>query len=209
MKLKFSKIFFFAFFAIFISIPFFVLGTEYSYDALNRLIEVKYDNGTIVKYTYDAMGNRLTKEVIPSDNSETSTAINENSETSALLTTADSLGGSPEKEISAAEENIDGNKNESEEQTSKTLYKIRKEISNIVENVKSKAKEVKETLQSLEPSEKTDSASSILPKKSADVLSSSLLALSPKFSVLALMLGVIGVLSLFTALLSRTKKKIK
>ena len=35
----------------------------YTYDNLNRLIQVQYDNGTIIQYTYDAAGNRLVKQV--------------------------------------------------------------------------------------------------------------------------------------------------
>ena len=33
--------------------------TQYSYDKLGRLIEVRYSNGVVVTYTYDAKGNRL------------------------------------------------------------------------------------------------------------------------------------------------------
>ena len=35
----------------------------YTYDSNNRLTKVKYDNGITVTYTYDALGNRLTKKV--------------------------------------------------------------------------------------------------------------------------------------------------
>lgn len=35
----------------------------YEYDNLNRLTKVTYANGAIVQYTYDAVGNRLTKTV--------------------------------------------------------------------------------------------------------------------------------------------------
>ena len=59
------KFLFFIFLYIFITIPLLTLGTDYTYDSLNRLIPVRYDDGTTVKYTYDAMGNRLTQEVIP------------------------------------------------------------------------------------------------------------------------------------------------
>ena len=30
---------------------------EYEYDDLNRLVEVRYDNGDIINYTYDLSGN--------------------------------------------------------------------------------------------------------------------------------------------------------
>ena len=32
--------------------------TTYKYDALGRVTEVDYPDGSIVKYTYDAAGNR-------------------------------------------------------------------------------------------------------------------------------------------------------
>lgn len=38
---------------------------QYTYDNLNRLVQVQYDDGTIIQYTYDAAGNRLVKEVTP------------------------------------------------------------------------------------------------------------------------------------------------
>ncbi len=36
---------------------------DYTYDALNRLTEVQYDDGTIISYNYDAVGNRLSRVV--------------------------------------------------------------------------------------------------------------------------------------------------
>ena len=38
-------------------------GITYTYDGLNRLIQVKYETGLTVTYTYDAAGNRLTQSV--------------------------------------------------------------------------------------------------------------------------------------------------
>jgi YD repeat-containing protein len=35
-------------------------GINYSYDSLNRLTNVNYGNGSVISYTYDAAGNRLT-----------------------------------------------------------------------------------------------------------------------------------------------------
>lgn len=35
----------------------------YTYDNLNRLTKVVYENGTTITYTYDALGNRMTKKV--------------------------------------------------------------------------------------------------------------------------------------------------
>jgi YD repeat-containing protein len=34
-------------------------GVTYSYDSLNRLTNVDYGNGSVISYTYDAVGNRL------------------------------------------------------------------------------------------------------------------------------------------------------
>jgi YD repeat-containing protein len=65
MNKQLSTILFSAFLVLFIGFPSVTLGTKYAYDELNRLIQVRYDDGTIVKYTYDAMGNRLTQEIIP------------------------------------------------------------------------------------------------------------------------------------------------
>lgn len=36
---------------------------SYEYDNLYRLTKVTYSNGTIVSYTYDALGNRISKKV--------------------------------------------------------------------------------------------------------------------------------------------------
>jgi len=33
-------------------------GVSYSYDSLNRLIRAEYTNGTVIAYTFDAVGNR-------------------------------------------------------------------------------------------------------------------------------------------------------
>lgn len=38
-------------------------GATYSYDALGRLTEVTYANGTTVVYSYDAAGNRSSQVV--------------------------------------------------------------------------------------------------------------------------------------------------
>ena len=64
MKIKIKKGLFLASLIFLISFPLITSATEYTYDELNRLVEVRYDNGTTVKYTYDAMGNRLSQEVI-------------------------------------------------------------------------------------------------------------------------------------------------
>jgi YD repeat-containing protein len=33
--------------------------TSYTYDSLHRLIRVTYADGSVIRYTYDAAGNRL------------------------------------------------------------------------------------------------------------------------------------------------------
>ncbi len=48
---------------LFVSLQTFAQGTvKYEYDGLNRLTQVSYGNGVTVSYTYDALGNRLTKK---------------------------------------------------------------------------------------------------------------------------------------------------
>ncbi len=37
----------------------------YIYDAMDRLTQVTYNDGTTITYTYDKMGNRLTETVAP------------------------------------------------------------------------------------------------------------------------------------------------
>ena len=41
-------------------------AVNYSYDSLNRLTNVNYGNGSVISYTYDAAGNRLTSIAITS-----------------------------------------------------------------------------------------------------------------------------------------------
>jgi YD repeat-containing protein len=45
----------------------FAANIQYNYDDLNRLTKVVYEDGTIIEYSYDAAGNRLTKAVIPNN----------------------------------------------------------------------------------------------------------------------------------------------
>ena len=48
---------------LFASLQTFAQGTvKYEYDGMNRLTQVTYGNGVTVSYTYDALGNRLTKK---------------------------------------------------------------------------------------------------------------------------------------------------
>jgi len=48
---------------LFVSLQTFAQGTvKYEYDGMNRLTQVTYGNGVTVSYTYDALGNRLTKK---------------------------------------------------------------------------------------------------------------------------------------------------
>ncbi len=39
---------------------------QYTYDNLNRLVQVVYDNGATITYTYDADGNCTVQQVTPS-----------------------------------------------------------------------------------------------------------------------------------------------
>ena len=49
---------------LFVSLQTFAQGTvKYEYNDNNRLTTVTYDNGIVVSYTYDELGNRLTKTV--------------------------------------------------------------------------------------------------------------------------------------------------
>ena len=49
---------------LFATLQTFAQGTvKYEYDANNRLTRVTYSNGVTVSYTYDALGNRLSKKV--------------------------------------------------------------------------------------------------------------------------------------------------
>jgi YD repeat-containing protein len=38
-------------------------SAQYTYDSLNRLIQVQYDDGVTIQYAYDAAGNRMVKQV--------------------------------------------------------------------------------------------------------------------------------------------------
>lgn len=51
------------FFGIFLTAVVLATTAQYTYDNLNRLIKVQYDDGTIIQYTYDEVGNRLTQQV--------------------------------------------------------------------------------------------------------------------------------------------------
>jgi len=39
---------------------------QYTYDRLNRRVQVQYDDGTTIQYAYDAAGNRLVQQVTAS-----------------------------------------------------------------------------------------------------------------------------------------------
>lgn len=39
-------------------------SVSYTYDSLGRLVQVTYDNGTIITYSYDAAGNRTVRTSI-------------------------------------------------------------------------------------------------------------------------------------------------
>lgn len=49
---------------VFVSLQTFAQGTtKYKYDENNRLTQVTYSNGVTISYTYDALGNRLSKTI--------------------------------------------------------------------------------------------------------------------------------------------------
>ncbi|HOV85663.1 MAG TPA: RHS repeat protein [Syntrophobacteraceae bacterium] len=49
----------------------FAATVRYTYDELNRLTRVEYEDGTIIEYGYDAAGNRTSYKTIPSSGSLT------------------------------------------------------------------------------------------------------------------------------------------
>jgi len=65
MKRKFNIVFFIGILIfLFISIPSFSETVQYTYDNLNRITKAEYSDGTVIKYTYDAAGNRMNEEVV-------------------------------------------------------------------------------------------------------------------------------------------------
>ena len=50
-------------FCLFIPVPAFAGTALYTYDDLNRLITIEYDDGTVIDYDYDSAGNRVSKDV--------------------------------------------------------------------------------------------------------------------------------------------------
>lgn len=61
-------------------------NVKYEYDEINRLTKVTYSNGTVVEYTYDALGNRTEKEVTGGN-----APIVENAEPYAILSNDNTL----------------------------------------------------------------------------------------------------------------------
>lgn len=48
---------------VLLSVTLQTFAQTFTYDNLNRLTKVVYDNGTTITYTFDALGNRITKKV--------------------------------------------------------------------------------------------------------------------------------------------------
>jgi len=65
MKIKFSILLFFIgiLISLFFSMPSFSETVQYTYDNLNRITKAEYSDGTVIKYSYDANGNRMNEEV--------------------------------------------------------------------------------------------------------------------------------------------------
>lgn len=63
-------------------------GINYSYDSLNRLTNVDYGNGSVVSYTYDAAGNRLTYSGTVANDTIAPTIVITNPTSSSYFTNA-------------------------------------------------------------------------------------------------------------------------
>ena len=50
-------------FCLLLITPIFAATAQYTYDNMNRLVQVQYDDGTTIQYAYDAVGNRLVQQV--------------------------------------------------------------------------------------------------------------------------------------------------
>jgi len=73
----------------------------YTYDELNHLIQVEYENGAVVQYSYDGVGNRLAVplQALPTDTTPPTTTASPlgwyyNASQSVVLTCDDGFGGS-------------------------------------------------------------------------------------------------------------------
>jgi len=60
-----------ALFGILLATPALAGTAQYTYDSLNRLTQVQFDDGTTIRYAYDAAGNRLSRQVTPSAPAQT------------------------------------------------------------------------------------------------------------------------------------------
>jgi RHS repeat-associated protein len=65
---------------------------DYNYDGLYRLTDAEYSNGDYYRYTYDAVGNRLTQETITETNTYTYDAANHMTSVDGVTYTWDANG---------------------------------------------------------------------------------------------------------------------
>jgi YD repeat-containing protein len=54
----------FACLCLFLASPALASTAQYTYDKLNRLVQVQFDDGTTIQYAYDAAGNRTVQQVV-------------------------------------------------------------------------------------------------------------------------------------------------
>jgi YD repeat-containing protein len=67
-------------------------GVSYTYDTLNRLTNVNYGNGSVINYTYDAAGNRLTYSGVVTNDAVAPSVVISSPTTGGTFSTTAPLG---------------------------------------------------------------------------------------------------------------------